>query len=120
MVDLPDSEKEKQMNVEAFFIQAAKDLKLCELVSKGGGTHLVEPYMIYLSATGQRLFHYYQIRGHSKSGQPTGWKNPKVDSFARATIRDETFSPRRGYNPFNYEIFPTVYFSIPTADGRQR
>ncbi len=108
------------MDVEKTFIGAAKDLKLCELVSKTGGTHLVEPYMVYLSVTGKRLFHLYQIRGHSRSGEPTGWKNPRVSSFAHAMIKEEAFSPRREYNPFNHEIFPTVYFSIPAADGRQR
>ncbi len=108
------------MNVEPIFIQAAKGMRVCELIDRSGNKRLVEPYMVYSSATGKRLFHCYQIQGHSKSGNPTGWKNPEVNSFTQAIIHDRTFTSRREYNPFNYEMFSIVYFSIPTIDGRQR
>lgn len=108
------------MFVEATFIQAAKSLKLCELTDSPGNKRLVEPYMVYSSRTGKRLFHCYQLKGYSESGQQTGWKNPEVSSFVLAVIRDETFIPRREYNPFNYNMFPVVHFSIPTFDGQQR
>lgn len=108
------------MSIESTFIQAAKSMKLCELVDQSRNKRLVEPYMVYSSATGKRLFHCYQIQGHSKSGQSSGWKNPQVNSFIQATIREEIFTSRREYNPFNYEMFPTVHFSIPTVDGQQR
>ena len=108
------------MSIESTFIQAAKSLNLCELIDHSENRRLVEPYMVYTSATGKRLFHCYQLQGYSKSGQPTGWKNPQVNSFAQAIIRDEAFTPRREYNPFNYEMFPVVYFSIRTINGRQR
>jgi len=75
---------------------------------------------VYFSATNKRLFHCYQLQGYSKSGQPVGWKNPQVSSFTQAIVRDETFTPREKYNPFNYEMFPVVHFSIPTIDSRQR
>ena len=115
-----DFEKEEQMNIESTFVQAAKNLNLCDLIDHRGNKRIVEPYMVYSSATNKRLFHCYQLQGYSKSGQPVGWKNPQVNSFAQAILRDETFTPRKEYNPFNYEMFPVVYFSIPTIDGRQR
>lgn len=108
------------MSVEPTFIQAAKSMKLCELVDQNGNKRLVEPYMVYSSATGKRLFHCYQVQGYSESGQSSGWKNPQVDSFLQASVVDETFTPRREYSPFNYKMFPIVHFSIPTVDGRQR
>jgi len=108
------------MSVETIFIQAAEESRLCELVDRGGNSRIVEPYMVYTSATGKRLFHCYQVEGYSKSGEPTGWKNPQVNSFTQTTIRNGTFTPRPEYNPFNYNMFPVVHFSIPTVDGRQR
>jgi len=108
------------MNIESTFVQAAESLNLCELIDQSGNRRVVEPYMVYSSATGKRLFHFYQLKGYSKSGQSTGWKNPQVNSFAQAIIRDEAFTQRKEYNPFNYEMFPVVHFSIPTINGRQR
>ena len=119
-VSQKDLKGEDQVNIESVFIQAAKSMRLCELIDRSGNERLVEPYMVYASATGKRLFHCYQLQGYSKSGQPTGWKDPEVNSFTQAIIRDETFTPRKEYNPFNYKMFPIVYFSIVTLDGRQR
>ena len=108
------------MNIEKTFIQAANTLNICELIDHSGNRRVVEPYIVYSSATGKRLFHCYQLQGYSKSSKPIDWKNPQVNSFMQAKLRDETFIPRKEYNPFNYEMFPVVYFSIPTIHGRQR
>jgi hypothetical protein len=112
--------KEDKMNVELTFIQAAKTLNLCEFIDYSENRRLVEPYMVYSSSTGKRLFHCYQLQGYSKSGKNTGWKNPQINSFNQVIIRDERFTPRREYNPFNHKLFPVVHFSIPTVDGQQR
>jgi hypothetical protein len=108
------------MSVEMVFVQAAKNLNLCELTDRSGNRRVVEPYMVYSSATGKRLFHCYQIGGYSKSGEPVGWKNPQVNSFSQAVISTETFIPRKEYNPFNHDMFPVVHFAIPTVDRRER
>ncbi len=102
------------------FQEAAKNLHLCELIDLNGNHRIVEPYMVYSSSTGKRLFHCYQISGYSKSGKSQGWKNPEINSFQEAIILDDTFLPRPEYNPFNDKLFTVVYFSIPTIDGRQR
>jgi hypothetical protein len=94
--------------------------QLCELVDTTGRTRLVEPYMVYQSSRGKNLFHCYQTGGYSKSGRVIGWKNPEVASFVRASIHNEPFVPRVEYNPFNLEMFPVVYFSLPTREGRTR
>jgi len=39
---------------------------------------------------------------------------------ARYFVKNSQKGDQRRYNPFNYEMFPVVYFSIPTIDGRQR
>ena len=108
------------MSVESVFIEAAEGLSFCELIDTNGNSRLVELYMVYTSRRGKRLFHCYQSRGYSRSGKPQGWKNPEVVSFASANLREETFTQSGEYNPFNTNMFPTVHFSIPTADGRQR
>jgi hypothetical protein len=108
------------MNVVLNFIKTAESGKLCELIDQNGNKRLVEPYMVYESATDKRLFHCYQIQGYSASNHTSGWKNIQVDAFIQATIQDKAFIARKEYNPFNYEIFPKVYFSIPTFDGRQK
>ena len=108
------------MSVEQTFIKAGETLALCELIDQKGNRRLVEPYMVYTSSQKKRLFHCYQIEGYSESKVPSGWKNPEIKSFRQATIQDKTFIQRKEYNPFNNSMFPTVHFSIPTADGRKR
>jgi hypothetical protein len=108
------------MSVESTFIEAARNHNLCMLTDPQGNTRIVEPYMVYTSSTGKRLFHCYQLEGYSESGRPAGWKNPEAESFLFAQIRDPKFAPRPEYNPFNLKMFPIVHFSIPTDDGRQR
>lgn len=108
------------MLVEDTFVEAANDLKLCELTDTIGNKRLVEPYMVFTSNKRKRLFHCFQIEGYSESGRHTWWKNMEIGLFTIAVIHDETFNPREGYNPFNFKKFPVVHFSIPTIDGRQR
>jgi len=108
------------MNPENIFIGSAKLLKACRLKDAQGNTRTVEPYMVYVSSQGKRLFHCYQLSGFSERGQVVGWKNPEVGLFQLAEILEEFFAVRPGYNPFNSKMFPVVHFSIPTYDGRQR
>lgn len=106
--------------VEAVFVAAGKALSLVWLTEPSGRYRIVEPYMLYHSSTGKRLFHCYQIGGYSAGGMLRGWKNPEVASFDSAQVVDQRFTPRAEYNPFNEEMFPDVVFAVPTVDGRQR
>lgn len=106
--------------VEATFVAAAKMLSLVWLTESSGRYRIVEPYMVYVSSTGKRLFHCFQIGGYSAGGILRGWKNPEVQSFDGAQLVDQRFTPRAEYNPFNEEIFPRVVFAVPTEDGRMR
>ncbi|MBW1953947.1 MAG: hypothetical protein JRI66_12860 [Deltaproteobacteria bacterium] len=108
------------MTVEDIFINAARLFKICKLIDNCGNIRIVEPYMVYTSATGKRLFHCYQLEGYSTSKQVPGWKNPEVSSFVSAIILEQSFSQRPEYNPFNMKMFPKVHFALPTYDGRQR
>jgi hypothetical protein len=106
--------------VEEVFIAAAKASTLVWLTEPSGRYRVVEPYMLFLSTTGKRLFHLYQVGGYSAGAILRGWKNPATSSFDSAQPLDQRFLPRTDYNPFNEEKFPTVIFSVPTRDGRQR
>jgi hypothetical protein len=99
--------------VEAHFITAAKAGVLCELVDRGGHQRTVEPYMVYRSSRGKRLFHCFQVAGYSKSRRSVYWKNPEVSSFVSATATDTQFRQRPQYNPANTKMFTVIYFSLP-------
>jgi hypothetical protein len=106
--------------VEATFVRAARRRRLVWLTEPSGRYRIVEPYMIYHSPTGRRLFHFYQVGGYSAGGRLRGWRNPDVRAFDSAQMLAETFAPRPEYNPFNREMFPVVVYAAPTADGRAR
>ena len=106
--------------VEDTFVAAAKTLSLVWLTEPSGRYRIVEPYMVFVSSTGKRLFHCFQIGGYSAGGVLRGWKNPEVGSYDSAQVVDQRFTPRDEYNPFNEEMFPRVIFAVPTADGRLR
>ena len=106
--------------IEFAFTTAGKALSLVWLTEPSGRYRIVEPYMLFYSSTGKRLFHLYQIGGYSAGGLLRGWKNPEVGSFDSAQVIDQRFVAREEYNPFNEEMFPEVIFAVPTRDGRQR
>lgn len=106
--------------VEAVFVAAAKTQSLVWLTEPSGRYRIVEPYMVFVSGTGKRLLHLFQIGGYSSGGVLRGWKNPEVAAFDSAQIVDQRFTAREDYNPFNEELFPEVVFALPTRDGRQR
>ena len=106
--------------VEQVFIAAARTQRLVWLTEPSGRYRIVEPYMVYRSSTGKRLFHLYQIGGYSAGGILRGWKNPESNAYDSAQVVDQRFTPREDYNPFNEGIFPEVVFAIPTRHGRQR
>ena len=106
--------------VEAVFVAAARASSLVWLTEPTGRYRVVEPYMVFLSSTGKRLLHLYQIGGYSSGGVLRGWKNAEVGTFDSAQVVDQRVVPRPDYNPFNEEMFPEVVFAIPTRDGRQR
>lgn len=106
--------------VEGTFVAAARAGRLLWLTEPSGRYRVVEPYMVFVSSTGKRLFHLYQVGGYSAGAVLRGWKNPEVGVFASAQLLEQAFTPRADYNPFNAEMFPTVVFAVPTRDGRVR
>lgn len=102
------------MTVEETYIQAAKNGRLVELVDESGRARIVEPYMVYESTTGERLFHVYQLGGFSRShvDVPAGWRNPKASSFVAARELFASFKPRKTYNPANLRFFPNVIYAV--------
>lgn len=108
------------MSVEEVFIRAARARHLCELTDASGARRLVEPYMVFTSSRGKRLFHCYQLTVYGWPGRRRGWRNPPVSGIVSAQPIEAAFTIRRTYNPFNEALFPKVHFAVPTADGRQR
>jgi hypothetical protein len=108
------------MTLEERVVQAARGFALCELTDSEGNIRTIEPYMVYTSTKGKRLFHCYQLSGFSERGQTQGWKNPEVESFVEVQVLQDKFEPRPEYNPFNLKMFPVVHSAIPTIDGKQR
>lgn len=106
--------------LENAFASAARARRLVWLTEPGGRYRVVEPYMIFRSSTGKRLFHFYQVGGYSAGGILRGWKNPQTNVFDSAEAQDELFIPRASYNPFNRALFPEVIFAAPTATGAVR
>ncbi len=111
---------ERMNDLERTFVAAGKSLSLVWLTEPSGHYRIVEPYMVFVSSKGKRLFHLYQIGGYSAGGVLRGWKNPEITNFAGAEILEQRFTPRDDYNPFNEEMFPDVVFAAPTRDGRVR
>jgi hypothetical protein len=110
-----------EAEVEAAFIAAAEAKSLVWLTEPSGRYRIVEPYMVFCSSTGKRLFHLYQVGGYSAGGVLRGWKNPEVGAFDGAQAVDQRFIPRPDYNPFNEEMFPRVVFAVPVSgSGRVR
>ena len=108
------------MAVEETFIEAARHRRLVRLAQRTGEVREVEPYMVFVSAGGQRRLHFYQHRGDSRSRQSRGWKCMEMDKIEEAEVLGESFAPRDDYNPFNEKLFPEVVFAIETGDGRAR
>jgi hypothetical protein len=106
--------------VESTFIRAAMARRLVWLTEPSGRYRIVQPYMVYRSPKGRRLFHFYQVGGYSAGSIIRGWRNPEVASFDSAQLLDESFEPRPDYNPFNEWMFPEVIYAVPTVDGRER
>jgi hypothetical protein len=106
--------------VETTFVAAGKALSLVWLTEPSGRYRIVEPHMVFVSTTGKRLLHCFQIGGYSSGGILRGWKNMEPSAFDGAQIVDQQFTARADYNPFNEEMFPDVVFAVPTSDGRQR
>jgi hypothetical protein len=95
--------------VESTFVRAATARRLVWLTEQSGRYRVVEPYMVYRSPKGRRLFHFFQAGGYSAGSIIRGWHNPEVAAFDSAQILDETFEPRPDYNPFtsgmlNFEL----------------
>ena len=107
-------------DVEQVFIAAGKTRSLVWLTEPSGRYRIVEPYMVFISSTGKRLFHFFQIGGYSAGGVLGGWKNPETSVFESAQVVDQRFTSREDYNPFNEEMFRDVVFALPTRDGKLR
>ena len=74
-----------------------------------GGYRIAEPHCYGVSKNGDELLRAYQIGGHSKSGNPIGWKMFRLDELSTLSMREDTFlDPRPQYNP-NDRAMASVY-----------
>jgi len=108
------------MSIEKDLIKAAKSRHKCWIIDKENNKRFIEPYMIFTSSKGNRLFHCFQIKGYSSRKKETEWKCPKLADYSIIRETDEKFEIRKDYNPFNMDMFPIVHFSLPNAKGENR
>ncbi len=88
--------------------------RVCEMTGTDGSAVRVEPYAIYTSGKNKRYLYFYQL------DEPAGWKNMETRLAASVILCEQQFTVRQDYNPLDKNVFPTMHFSIPTHDGRQR
>ncbi len=81
-------------------ICSAIDTKRTLQVYYNGGHRTVEPFCYGVTKNGIELLRAYQVRGHSESGNPSGWKLFRVEKMVDLKVTDEPFTGKRpGYNP---------------------
>src|SRR3954451_20655882 len=67
---------------------------------RGGETRVVQPHVLYRSATGKLLLDAYQVAGPSASGRLPGWREfdlTELEEFE--PLGDETFPLAPGFDP---------------------
>ena len=65
-----------------------------------GGIRYVEPYCHGVSRANNEVLRAYQIKGFSRSGQPSGWKLFEISKIINLQQTGDSFlSNRIGYNP---------------------
>lgn len=107
------------MSFEAAFMKAGNLGRTLDLTDTEGRHYMIEPYMIYTSDRGRRSLLFYQLAGPPPEA-PIGWKRPEAVLFQTATIREDRFTVRPEYDPFDKARYPVVAYSVATPDGRQR
>src|SRR5262249_30557143 len=114
----PTAYNRASMSVEAVLMKCGNLRRTCEVTLAGGKVVVVEPYAIYTATTKRKHFLWFPV---SKGGdEKPGWRYPEAASVVSAKPREESFTPRRDYDPFDRERLPVVHYSIPMHDGRQR
>lgn len=93
---------------------------LCDAISQkrsvslwyGGGSRVVDPYIVYESSTGKILVDVYQTSGYSKGGKSVAWKPFEVDLIGSLQVLDRTFSVRPDYKPTNRKRYVRIICNI--------
>ena len=74
------------------------------------GTRIVEPYCFGESSKGNKVLRAFQIKGHSKSGNPQGWKLFNVSKMENVAINQEHFSLGHDYR--NERRMKSIYCCV--------
>ena len=109
-------------DLERTFVAAGKSLSLVWLTEPSGHYRIVEPYMVFVSSRGKRLFHLYQIGGYSAGG---GYDRPQRQMFAAVCSQcgKETqvpFQPRGDKPVYCSDCFAQQRQSSGGGYGRDR
>src|SRR5213076_756869 len=64
-----------RMDPEAVVREAIERRRSLFLVYRGGETRVVQPHVLYLTATGKVCLDAYQVAGASASGSLPGWRD---------------------------------------------
>lgn len=90
-------------------IEAIRGKRQIRMNYKGKGYRIVNPHVLYYSASGNKLVDAYQISGYSDHSESIpGWRPFYVSEITEINVLDETFDIADGYNPYNTDRYPTI------------
>lgn len=98
------------MKTETIFKKAVIDMKVCALKDNKGHQRVIQPYGIFKSSHGIKLFCCYQLSGYSESGKIPNWRNIPVREVESIQIMSISFTTRNDYTPDNNIIYPHWLF----------
>lgn len=74
------------------------------------GTRLVEPYCYGLTSKDKEVLRAYQVKGHSRSGNPVGWKLFSVSKIENIKVIKKFFAIGHHYSA--EPVIKTIYCCI--------
>ncbi|MGZ7070023.1 MAG: hypothetical protein ACXVH2_01625 [Methanobacterium sp.] len=96
-------------NIKKIICSAIKSRQLIQF-NYEDSTRIVEPYCYGLSKNDNEVLRAYQIKGHSKSGHPVGWKLFSVSKMEDIKVSNEFFAIGHQYGA--EPVIKTVYCCI--------
>ncbi|HML06005.1 MAG TPA: hypothetical protein VK426_09545 [Methanobacterium sp.] len=77
-------------NIKKLICSAVTSKKLLQF-NYEDSTRIVEPYCYGLTKDDNEVLRAYQVKGHSKSGHPIGWKLFSASKMENIIVSDEFF-----------------------------
>ncbi len=86
--------------------------RLLELTYEGDQLRRVEPYVLYEDSGGELFVAVFQLWGHSRSGETSGWKALKLPRITTIRLLEETFTLRGDFNAVDRSNYHRVILGV--------